>query len=206
MVDQHAAHERIRVEKLFRKLCAAPSEQERFFLDVPVQLDVRLDDNEANDLERWGFSIGDGKVLSVPYFLRHKFGGEGGKKEKERQRFALNDFVEELLADLKDGFGTHKGSEKGSGWVGQMARCPKALKDLVNSKACRGAIMFNDLLEHNQAKNLIEDLSRTKFPFICAHGRPSIVPLVQEGGQRSTEKEIDIDWNRFRCLHIGSVV
>lgn len=44
-----------------------------------------------------------------------------------------------------------------------------------------GAIMFNDSLTLEQCQELIERLTHTSVPFRCAHGRPSIVPLVDLG-------------------------
>ena len=41
--------------------------------------------------------------------------------------------------------------------------------------------MFNDPLTVEQCKELMERLSHTAVPFRCAHGRPSIVPLVDLG-------------------------
>lgn len=31
--------------------------------------------------------------------------------------------------------------------------------------------MFNDLLERDKCQELLIDLQKTDFPFICAHGR-----------------------------------
>jgi DNA mismatch repair protein MLH3 len=66
-------------------------------------------------------------------------------------------------------------------WVARLADCPKGLLDLINSRACRSAIMFNDELNLNQCKELVQRLASCVFPFVCAHGRPSIVPLVDFG-------------------------
>ena len=44
-----------------------------------------------------------------------------------------------------------------------------------------GAIMFNDPLTIEKCKELMERLSHTSVPFRCAHGRPSVVPLVDLG-------------------------
>lgn len=41
--------------------------------------------------------------------------------------------------------------------------------------------MFNDPLTVEQCEELMERLSHTAVPFRCAHGRPSIVPLVDLG-------------------------
>ncbi|KAF2127442.1 hypothetical protein P153DRAFT_295598 [Dothidotthia symphoricarpi CBS 119687] len=68
-----------------------------------------------------------------------------------------------------------------STWVRRLATCPQGLVDLVNSRACRSAIMFNDELSLGQCEDLVQKLARCVFPFMCAHGRPSMVPLVDLG-------------------------
>ncbi|KAK9366489.1 hypothetical protein V1509DRAFT_568632 [Lipomyces kononenkoae] len=55
---------------------------------------------------------------------------------------------------------------------------PRRMLELLNSKACRGAIMFGDSLTEERCRELIRDLSKCRYPFQCAHGRPSMVPLV----------------------------
>jgi DNA mismatch repair protein MLH3 len=41
--------------------------------------------------------------------------------------------------------------------------------------------MFNDALSISQCEDLVANLSKCVFPFMCAHGRPSMVPLVNLG-------------------------
>ena len=67
-------------------------------------------------------------------------------------------------------------------WVRRLATCPPGLLDLINSSACRSAIMFNDELSTDDCKALVRSLAGCVFPFMCAHGRPSMVPLVDLGG------------------------
>ncbi|KAI4920688.1 uncharacterized protein J4E92_008331 [Alternaria infectoria] len=67
-------------------------------------------------------------------------------------------------------------------WVRRLATCPPGLVDLINSRACRSAIMFNDELSIDDCKALVRNLAACVFPFMCAHGRPSMVPLVDLGG------------------------
>jgi DNA mismatch repair protein MLH3 len=66
-------------------------------------------------------------------------------------------------------------------WSRRLATCPRGLVDFVNSRACRSAIMFNDELSTQQCVELVSKLSKCVFPFMCAHGRPSMVPLVDMG-------------------------
>ncbi|KAG9729302.1 hypothetical protein KCU73_g12152, partial [Aureobasidium melanogenum] len=63
-------------------------------------------------------------------------------------------------------------------WLQRIGSCPKSLLQLLNSRACRSAIMFNDKLTFQQCQRLIEEVARCAFPFMCAHGRNSMVPLV----------------------------
>ena len=67
-------------------------------------------------------------------------------------------------------------------WVRRLATCPPGLVDLINSRACRSAIMFNDELSIDDCNALVRNLAGCVFPFMCAHGRPSMVPLVDLGG------------------------
>ncbi|CAG7927279.1 unnamed protein product [Penicillium olsonii] len=63
-------------------------------------------------------------------------------------------------------------------WVRKMNGCPQGIIDLLNSRACRTAIMFNDPLDIGECRALLSRLARCAFPFQCAHGRPSMVPIL----------------------------
>jgi DNA mismatch repair protein MLH3 len=41
--------------------------------------------------------------------------------------------------------------------------------------------MFNDPLTREQCSDLVRRVAACAFPFQCAHGRPSMVPLVHLG-------------------------
>ncbi|CAG8765722.1 4732_t:CDS:2, partial [Cetraspora pellucida] len=65
-----------------------------------------------------------------------------------------------------------------SDWKTMIRLCPRGIIDILNSKACRGAIKFNDKLTLNQCQELISELAFCDFPFQCAHGRPSMIPII----------------------------
>lgn len=65
-----------------------------------------------------------------------------------------------------------------SRWVDRMGTCPTRLLDMIHSRACRSAVMFNDKLSRAECRELICKLSACAFPFMCAHGRVSMVPVV----------------------------
>jgi DNA mismatch repair protein MLH3 len=93
---------------------------------------------------------------------------------------------------------SHTREPKSSDWVARLATCPEGLINMINSRACRSAIMFNDDLDLHQCEELIKRLADCVFPFMCAHGRPSLVPLVELGkiGQEDHEVKLNIDTNK----------
>ena len=62
--------------------------------------------------------------------------------------------------------------------TGPTSAPPPALHRLLASKACRGAIMFGDSLDHDECVALLGSLTRTELPLHCAHGRPTSVMLA----------------------------
>ena len=73
-------------------------------------------------------------------------------------------------------------------WMTRLSTCPKGLIDMVNSRACRSAIMFNDALSLDECRALVKRLSRCCFPFQCAHGRPSMIVLGDLDRSESTNE------------------
>ncbi|GAA6059081.1 hypothetical protein JCM10212_002052 [Sporobolomyces blumeae] len=127
---------------------------------------------------------------------------------------ALQEVVRGYLAQLRDGGPTLGRSPVSSSrehdattWTARLRACPVGLVDLVNSKACRGAVMFNDPLRPDQARSLLTALADTRFPFQCAHGRPSIVPVLNlPASTRRGQADVDpaarhgksaIDWTKL---------
>lgn len=64
-------------------------------------------------------------------------------------------------------------------WLTLLPLLPAGLRDMLHSRSCRSAIMFNDVLTVEESQSLMEQLSRCTFPFVCAHGRVSMVPLIE---------------------------
>ena len=56
--------------------------------------------------------------------------------------------------------------------------------------------MFQDALDLDQCERLVHRLGQTRNPFQCAHGRPSLVPLVMLNSQGEHAKR-HIDWSRW---------
>lgn len=58
---------------------------------------------------------------------------------------------------------------------------------MLSSRSCRSAVMFNDELTIDQCKTILSRLAECAFPFQCAHGRPSMIPLVDLGALKEQE-------------------
>jgi len=65
--------------------------------------------------------------------------------------------------------------------------------------------MFGDKLNQEQCERLVERLKGCRQPFVCAHGRPSLVPLfvLTSGGRPNVKKAVlagrrSIDWTRWK--------
>jgi len=51
---------------------------------------------------------------------------------------------------------------------------------VIQGKACRGAIMFNQHLSMQQMRRLLKQLCETAAPMLCAHGRPAGIPVYTD--------------------------
>ncbi|RAL16503.1 putative DNA mismatch repair protein (Mlh3) [Aspergillus homomorphus CBS 101889] len=83
-----------------------------------------------------------------------------------------------------------------SSWVSRLDGCPRGIVDLLNSRACRSAIMFNDILSVEDCRSLVCRLANCTFPFQCAHGRPSMIPILDIKSSISPGLASDLDWDR----------
>ncbi|KAI9000797.1 hypothetical protein BD414DRAFT_406416 [Trametes punicea] len=239
LIDQHAADERVRVERFLRGLCEgflascnrppgrASGNGEQVFgvrtraLVPPVQ--VLVTQLEAGTVEtspdirlafaHWGvrFALSPDVVRSQddsPYAQLAVEAVPEVVADKLLVGNELRDLVKGFIAKLEtDGMtglsfspifqGLHETSPHA--WQRALRYCPRELVELVNSKACRGAIMFNDELTLEQCRSLLDKLSETALPFQCAHGRPSLVPLVSTGepGDTAGARRSAVNWGMF---------
>lgn len=76
---------------------------------------------------------------------------------------------------------------------------PPAVMRIAASKACRSSIKFGTLLSKNDMARIISHLSSTNQPFQCAHGRPSLVPLMQFPGKVSY-KTATLPFKSYRSI------
>ncbi|KAL7424332.1 DNA mismatch repair protein [Cryptotrichosporon argae] len=194
-------------------------------IEVGVEGDMAVSELAMRLLARWGVEgtveAGVVCVHAVPVLL-----GRLKRKEEVDELVrsyigAVTDEADEARAAVRRldaGVGTDDRSDACTGEGGQAAApeqpgmdkddawravrwMPRVLRELIKSKACRGAIMFADLLSHDQCARLVARLAAARRPFVCAHGRPSVVPLglVGDAGSRRGGHRHEIDWAAWRA-------
>ncbi|GAA5834182.1 hypothetical protein JCM9279_004239 [Rhodotorula babjevae] len=228
LIDQHAASERVRVERLYAAVVGAvargerpPTTPARLLLVVSAAEYGALRDRWRGEFARWGIEVELGAGAGGGAL------GEGGGGEyrqveltavpsavalrllSPREPHLAQELVRAFVAQLdEDGpapsaAAARVGAEGGVGagsWVAMLRHAPRVLKDLLDSKACRGAVMFNDVLTPTQSSALLAQLAETLFPGQCAHARPSMVPVVRLSARAAKEaraRDEEVDWARF---------
>ncbi|KAK4055183.1 DNA mismatch repair protein [Microbotryomycetes sp. JL201] len=225
VIDQHAASERVRVEKYLRDLCNAfvagecarmtrlSSESTDLGFDYGRVVVVSAHEADqlmanAKALVRWGVDIyvppnlkerqdDDESHIVTDYVQVHVQAVPAIIAERlSKDARLLQDFVRSLAQNLPSSTSVPQPRDLNVPWHTVLRQCPSIIVELINSKACRGAIMFNDELTRDESITLINQLARTSFPFQCAHGRPSLVPIVNLPANNAVAHQpSDIRWD-----------
>ena len=175
-VDQHAADERVRLEDLEAHTAQLVSSQP---LAQPLRCELTA--IEAGTLElyrqqidRWGWRLVRGSEQSAhTYDITHCPALLLPPVACVDSVDSLRDYLAQLSRSLRPP---------------SHSQLPEPLLSLLHSRACKSAIRFGDRLSTQQQVALVRALSARQLPFQCAHGRPSMQPLVQLREQRAREQ------------------
>jgi len=201
IVDQHAADERVRVEELFAELCS-PGEKPQGGQTEALSggLTYKISSREADLFARHHASFSEWKIRYT--ITTSEYEKKGDPEENTLTITSLPEMISDRctsepslaidilrrhIPTLEDtATMAHPASTSAAlssdPHAPLLSHCPTALVDMINSRACRSAIMFNDPLELDECRVLIGKLAECKFPFQCAHGRPSMIPLLDLSG------------------------
>lgn len=199
LIDQHAADERIKVEELLQTLCSSAQAlrlDKRLSFDVQ-ELDVPHFKKYRAYFRRWGIeydleehSHSQNRQLTVCALSATVLERCIAEPRLliELLRSEIYDRAENGRgpARVKDDLLEHS-VEARHGWLKHVSDCPRGMVEMLNSRACRSAIMFNDHLSDEDCEELIARLSTCALPFQCAHGRPSMIVLTDIDGDSSVE-------------------
>lgn len=156
LVDQHAAHERVRYEQLMNQLEAQEKAVQPLLTPLQIEFtssEVMLVEDNLEVFEKLGFEIepfgGNTFIINgVPSFLA----GED---------------VDQVVRGVLDDISNEKAPSKLQGRI----------EEIVNYMACRSAIKFGQRLNLPEMQALIQQMDELKRPYTCPHGRPTMVSL-----------------------------
>lgn len=180
-VDQHAADERIKLENYIkqdqhkRQSLYNANNPSRFEKGMKSGMTYKMNSIEmeairnkgVNFFRFWGFIFdiiddtnGDNRMFEINTVIKfYEF------PVIENTAFTIDDFRE-----FVDYIRLNKN-------LPQSLIVPPVLRRIYASKACRSAVKFGDELSNAECCDILKYLVMTDYPFQCAHGRPSIVPL-----------------------------
>ncbi|KAF6131510.1 mutL-like protein 3 [Phyllostomus discolor] len=205
LVDQHAAHERIRLEQLiidsYEKQQPQGSGRKKLLASTvspPLEITVTEEQRRLlrcyhKNLEDLGLGIlfpdtSDSLVLvgEVPLCFVEREANELRRGRSTVTKSIVEEFLREQVELLQTTGGV-------------QGTLPLTVQKVLASQACHGAIKFNDGLSLEESYRLIEALSRCQLPFQCAHGRPSMLPLA-DMDHLEQEKQIKPNLAKLRKM------
>lgn len=158
LYDQHAVHERILYEEYSAAFATERAHADIFTLESPLPLSLTPADRllvaqYIDTFEQLGFTLeqrrkGQWVLISVPALFR------------DRNPVQI---IEECLSDLAQD-------------------TPVRSIDTISHKlltylACRSAVKAGEILSVSRMRMLIEALQKTKQPYTCPHGRPTMIEM-----------------------------
>lgn len=152
LIDQHAAHERVLYDQVTEQRDAASGSQE---LLMPVVLSLPPKDSAVL---RDAIPLLADEGFAVEEFGRDTF----AVRAVPAALGAVEDpaAVRETIAEILDG---------------ESRTAPDRREAVTCIIACRGAVKAGARLTHDQQKRLLAQLARTRIPWTCPHGRPTVI-------------------------------
>ena len=155
MIDQHAAHEKVKYEQILTKV--EHNEIYTQMLTPPAVISVTpkesaLINSYAQYFKELGFEIEDFgmnafAIRGVPIDL---FGHN------------IKELFEEILTQMCES---------------PVRGVPQIIREKIASMACKAAVKGNHSLTYEEANKLIEQLLELENPYNCPHGRPTIISM-----------------------------
>jgi len=194
LMDQHAAHERVRLEKLLKQIgyyepetcrqnlksqiCSLSPPAEMFFTDsnidqllhfstefhkAGIYFTTMKTKNHSNTDLSHSYRV---LVSSVPSIFVNVCQPQSKARGTSINVNLLKEYILEQSKMMRT-------------CASKCSIVSPVIFKVLASYACHGAIKFGDPLEHETCIKIMNELSQCQLPFQCAHGRPSIAPLVR---------------------------
>ena len=156
IIDQHAAHERVRYDKLCKSSESIPMQE----LLMPMHMDVSeeeltLAEEQRDALLNLGFQVDQGGPSSLRI--------DGHPVD------IIESKVPEILQYVFSYMHDH-----------QSPSAAQLRHEMLAYASCRGAIKAGHNLNLVQIDALLQDLFSTEKPYVCPHGRPTIIKFTPD--------------------------
>jgi len=158
IIDQHAAHERVLYEKAVLMLDSQAGFSQQLLLPIVLNLskiDYHIAEGIREELKSLGFNfklLKSDKIELTGLPSDVKIGDE-------------NKIFQELIDQYKEY---------------ELKLKLEKRDNLAKSFACRSAIKTGDKLKRQEMLGLIDALFACKMPYVCPHGRPTVIRITTE--------------------------
>jgi DNA mismatch repair protein MutL len=158
IIDQHAAHERVLYEKATSMLDSQAAFSQQLLIPITINLskiDYHIVESVQSELKSLGFNF----------------------------KFLKNDKIEltGLPSDVKIGDENKIFQELINQYKEYELKLNLDKRDnLAKSFSCRSAIKSGDKLARQEMLALIDSLFACKLPYVCPHGRPTVIRITTE--------------------------
>lgn len=166
LIDQHAAHEKVKYERLIRRFQEGRAESQNLMPPVIVTLtgaEAALLTQYQEYFSQLGFEIdsfgGSSYALrAVPCDLYGHCSAE---------------FLQDVLDELANG---------------QRPGTPSAVAERIATMACKAAVKGNNRMSAAEMQELLEQLLTLDNPYHCPHGRPTMVVMTKQELERKFKR------------------
>ena len=158
LIDQHAAHEKVKYERLVKAIAKKQVLTQSIMPPVVLQTSAKEEQAVLEHMDAFlqmGFEIeefGDHAfcLRAVPVDL---YG------------CSYQELFRELLDEMMDG---------------PLTGAPEVVMNKLASMACKAAVKGNMKISHTEAVKLIDELLTLENPYHCPHGRPTIISMTKQ--------------------------
>ncbi len=158
IVDQHAAHERLVLERFKAQLAQQGIATQMLLLPEVVELDEascarlcsRADELAETGLVLDGFGLGAVVVREIPALLGARCDVKG--------------LVQDLADELAD--------------IGDVLSLKEQIERVLGTMACHGSVRAGRRLTQDEMNHLLREMERTAHSGQCNHGRPTYIELA----------------------------
>ena len=157
IMDQHAAHEKIKYESILKKLKNREINSQE--LNPPIIL--TLSGNEKSMLEKYRESF-----EAIGYEIEDFGGGEVAIRTVPLDLYGLNE--KEVFLEVLDELCT----------LGSVRAVPDVFNNRIATMACKAAVKGNTEMTQDEVWALLKELMTLDNPYNCPHGRPTIITMT----------------------------